>query len=79
LRSRAGDAHEGVNPAFAAEGYHGVVLYGIESNESTLVTVAPETGALTTVDLSFNVYLSLRPGGPRERWRGWRTRRSGAR
>ncbi|HEY7613302.1 MAG TPA: DUF4394 domain-containing protein [Gemmatimonadales bacterium] len=58
LAFAAGDAHEGANPAIAAEGYHGSVLYGIEANENTLVMVSPETGALTTIaDLSFNVYL----------------------
>ena len=58
LAYAAGDAHEGTNPALTGEAYHGGVLYGLESNENTLVMANPETGAITTVaDLSINVYL----------------------
>jgi hypothetical protein len=58
LAFAAGDAHDGDNPALAAEAYDGAVLYGIEANENALVKTSPETGAMTTVaDLPFNVYL----------------------
>jgi hypothetical protein len=58
LAYAAGDEHDGANPALAAEAYHGSALYGVESNENTVVMASAETGALTTVaDLPFNVYL----------------------
>ena len=58
LAYAAGDEHQGANPALAAEAYHGSALYGVESNENTVVMASAETGALTTVaDLPFNVYL----------------------
>jgi hypothetical protein len=58
LAYAVGDEHQGANPALAAEAYHGSALYGVESNENTVVMASAETGALTTVaDLAFNVYL----------------------
>jgi len=62
LAYAVGDAHAGENPGVAASAYlesaAGATLYGIEANANTLVTVAPATGALTTVaTFGFNVYL----------------------
>jgi Domain of unknown function (DUF4394) len=62
LAYAAGDVNAGANPGVTASAYlesaAGSILYGIEGNANTLVTVSPATGTLTTVaTFGLNVYL----------------------